>query len=94
MPLNSSPRRKLSIVSCDGASRLSSRVQLAFFASGVEGSTRSGFFSLARVLQAHRFALIPPRVRCGWRLAHLVGMTNEDAREKIDSPYDEGTIEL
>jgi hypothetical protein len=94
MLMNSSPRGKLSIVSCDGASCLSSRVQLAFFASGVEGSTRSGFFSPARVLQAHRFALIPLRVRFGLRLAHLVEMTNEDAREKIGSPYDEGTIEL
>jgi hypothetical protein len=86
-------RGKLSIVSCDGASRLSSRAQLAFFASEVEGSTRSDFFSPAGVFQAHRFALIPLRVRCGWCLAHLVGMTDEDAREKIDSLYGEGTIE-
>ena len=56
-----------------------------FFASGVEGSTRSDFFFPAR-FQAHRFAAIPPRVRFGLRLAHLVGMTEKGAREKIDTP--------
>jgi len=32
--------------------------------------------------QAHRFAAIPPRVRYGLRLAHLVGMTNKDEARK------------
>src|SRR5713101_7909666 len=52
-----------------------------FFASGVEGSTRSDFFFPAR-FQANRFAAIPPRVRFGLRLAHLVGMTNEGHARK------------
>src|SRR5713101_9022373 len=55
-----------------------------FFASGVEGSTRSDFFFPAR-FQTNRFAAIPPRVRFGLRLAHLVGMTNKGARENRQS---------
>src|SRR5260370_21652660 len=51
-----------------------------FLASGVEGSTRSDFFFPAR-FQTNRFAAIPPGVRFGLRLAHLVGMTNKGARE-------------
>ena len=83
------PLLRLSIFSIDGDFRLSSRAELAFFASGVEGSTRSDFFLPAR-FQAHRFALIPPRVRFGSRLAHLVGMT-KSAGEKIDS-LDRGEV--
>src|SRR5216684_7466189 len=56
-----------------------------FFASGVEGSTRSDFFFPAR-FQTNRFAAIPPRVRFGLRLAHLVGMTNKGARENRQPP--------
>ena len=52
--------------------------------SGVEGSTRSDFFFPAR-FQTNRFAAIPPRVRFGLRLAHLVGMTNKGARENRQS---------
>src|SRR5713101_3191822 len=55
-----------------------------FFASGVEGSTRSDFFFPAR-FQTNRFAAIPPRVRFGLRLARLVGMTNKGARENRQS---------
>ncbi len=47
-----------------------------FFASEAEGD----FFFSTR-FQAHRSALISPRVLFGWRLAHLVGMTNKRTRE-------------
>ncbi len=56
------------------------RLPLSEALSAAEGD----FFFPAR-FQTNRFAAIPPRVRFGLRLAHLVGMTNKGARENRQS---------
>jgi hypothetical protein len=70
---------------------LSSRVELAFSRERNRGISAKRFLFFAH-FQKHRFALIPPRVRFGLRLTHLVGMTKSTTAGKSTASDHGGSL--